>query len=172
MCATHLTDKNFDSFEDWIKIQKIIGIKYIVIYNSINKRVNKHNFYVKIRPYNLDLRKDFCFTENENNNKWYDKICEISKHHDAVIENKNTFFQIITKNDCYLTMRLKHEFVTLHETNEIIFPIEFKSPNSKGYSCEISRKYCSLNNFPTNIYDFIRKIIKIEFNGLKTQFDS
>jgi hypothetical protein len=69
-------------------------------------------------------------------------------------------------------MRLKHEFVTLHDTNEIIFPIEFKSPNSKDYSCEISQKCCSLNNFSTNIYDFIQKIIKIEFNGLKTQLDS
>ena len=163
--------QTIDSFEDWIKIQKVVGIKEIVIHSSMNKLGKKQDPYVQIRPFNLDLKKDFCFFKS-NNLKWYDKICEISKNHDSIIENKNDFFQIITENDCYLTMRLKHEFVALYDTNEIIFPIEFKNPNSSEYSCEISGNYCSLNHFPKSIYDFIKKIIKMELIGYETPLDS
>ena len=134
--------------------------------------------FIKFRPFNLDLRQDFCRfdllnTDDAVEKKLFREICDIAKQHDSIITNKQEFFRLLASNDCYLTLKQKYEFVAFYDTDEVIFPTNFeKSSNKSYYSCEINEKLCRLNPFSTNIYDFVENLIAMEFKGSKTEISS
>ena len=161
--------KKTDSFTDWVKIQKDVGIAEIVLHDSTDERdLYKHiDFkFVDIRPYNVGFQ-DICRTDRLNfihmrdmlaifnqacldffNNEFKDKY-ELRGKHDHM-----------SSNDCYLTMKEKYEFVAVYDLDETIFPRRISNETDDANSiCDNSIGHCKYNSFGNNIYDYINELI-------------
>ena len=174
--------------QQWLEIQRNIGIKKIILYTSNIDRLVEHEIsriydksFVEIRPYSIhyeaicDPRRLHAYRKIglEKYQKMKDN-CEYAYHKSFSNPHANTTnrwkHQKISSNDCYTTFENVFEFVTYYDFDEIIFPRSktFDQISFENLSCK-SRSFCQyMTEFrkqKLNLYSYLKAIMQKQTNN-------
>ena len=133
----NLTDKNFESFKMWIKLNQLIGYDKMIIYNNSiphEKFSSLFKFYsnfIQVKQY----QKIPKFTEFiiDKSTHYYNNLASLSE--EALFLNER-----LVLNECFLENRFSYDFISVLDYDELLVPPE---GNIKDYLKNLKIKYAN-----------------------------
>ena len=154
-------------FENWINIQKKIGIHNIQFYvykinnevinyisNTFGNFVQHPTSYESICGWSRDRanrNSKLYYTLHQICNSTYEKYFSnfLSGYHDR-----------ICMNDCYINYKYKYELLTNYDIDEVIFPRLMQMNETKKYESLHCNKVLRAYEETYNIYDYAIRLMK------------
>ena len=183
LCINYVSNA-YQGIYNWVELHKQFKIAEIIMHDGSPekslKRLLNNKFdsnFLNIRDYNLnyyeicesDQIKSFVknfptFSSNYMqtckffHQSWFAQIDPFDNHHNH-----------LSPNDCYSRLSYKYEFVALYDLDELIIPRSYDPlqiiKSKEIYECEKKNKLLiNLNPISTSMYDYIKRVVKENFN--------
>lgn len=164
--VSDLNPKRLRRMQDWLRIQKLIGIDKVRLYmtdtNEQNELALKEEFkeFVEIVDYRLDFEIicKFAIKMREKSEYLFKNCLDFHK----VFFNHTKDYGVyeshgkVATNDCLLNFKYQYQFGTNYDFDEFIFPRHLDSNN---YDYFLSGNFIN-REFNYNIYDYALRLMK------------